>query len=152
MPSRCAPRTGEPLHRICKRSLDHVQRSHVTSAGEFQKRPWSRQSKIPATHGVMSLAFQMIRKRQDVIRLNVIEFQARRRPLQTLTGEVEEQHERIAIAGHRMRTDRALCDQTLGEELLNQRGKRWRLGAMALRIGHLPLNSSRKSLLPYNAA
>jgi hypothetical protein len=36
-----------------------------------------------------------------------------------LTGEIQKQHYRIAIASHRTRTDSALGDQILGEELLN---------------------------------
>jgi len=70
---------------------------------------------------------QMVKERQDQIGLNVSQRQAGRRLVQLVCGKVQEQNQCIAITGHRAWADRTLRDQILGEELLNQRGKRWRL-------------------------
>jgi hypothetical protein len=43
---------------------------------------------------------------------------------QALMGEVQEQHQGIAVGDHGMGADGTLADQILGEELLDQRGER----------------------------
>jgi len=65
----------------------------------------------------------MIEERQDQIGLKVGQPHVRRRPTQFAACEVQEQHQRIAVAGNRAGAERALRDQVLGEELLDQRGE-----------------------------
>ena len=81
---------------------------------------------------------QMVQERQDQLGLDVGQLQRRRRLAQPLAGEVQEQHQGVAVAGHGARAHRALRDQILGEELLHQRGERRRLSVQStLRMGHL---------------
>ena len=71
-----------------------------------------------------------------------------RRLAQRAAGEVQEQHQRIAVAGHRARAHRALRDQVLGEELLHQRGERRRLrcgGITHRRTSGCGMNDSKRS-------
>jgi hypothetical protein len=108
-----------------------VQRRHVAPAGELQERTQRGQPQVAAANRVVSLALQMIQERQDQIRLDVDQLQLLG-SLPSLAGEVQEQHQGIAVAGHRARAERALRNQVLGEELLNQRRRtmaawvRWR--------------------------
>ena len=101
-----------------------MQRGHVAPAGELQERAQRGQPQVAAANRVVPLVLQVIQERQDQLGLDVGESHGRRRLAQLAAGEVQEQHQRVAVAGHRARADRALRDQILGEELLHQRGER----------------------------
>ena len=61
----------------------------------------------------------MIQECQDQIGLDIDQSQGGRRLAQRAVGEVQEEHQRIAVAGYGARADRALLYEVLGEELLN---------------------------------
>jgi len=121
----------EALHRHGHRSLDGVQRRHVTPPGELQERPQGREPQVAAAHRVVPLTLQVCQELQDQFRRDVHELHGRRWPAQVLGRIPEEQRHRVAVAGHCSWVERALRDQVLGEELLHQRREAWR-GALAV--------------------
>jgi hypothetical protein len=85
----------------------------------------SGQAYIPAAHAQPSMLLEMIEKRHDQRRIDLLELQARRRRVQPLLRKRQEQPESIAIRTNRMRTNLTLLHQALREEPFQQRRKGW---------------------------
>ena len=113
-------RTLEALHRHAQRSLDDVQRRHVAPRRELEERTQRCQPQIAAAHRVVPLLLQVVQERQDQIGFDVGQAQCRGRLAQTLLGEVQEQHQGVAIGSDGAWAQGTLHDQIRGEELLDQ--------------------------------
>jgi len=95
-------------------------RNGAPTAGSSSKpTSWTGMEK-DASRSVVPLVLQVIQELEDQFGLDVDQPQGGGRLDQFAAGEVQEQHQRIAVAGHRARADCALRDEILGEELLNQ--------------------------------
>lgn len=60
-------RSLEALHGYAECALDGMLRQNVAAAGELKERSQCREAKLPATHGVMALLFEMIEEGEDQI-------------------------------------------------------------------------------------
>jgi hypothetical protein len=91
----------------------HVAKERVNS-GEAQ---------IAAANAQSPLPLELIEKRHDQRRVDLLEHQRVRRLLQTLLRELQKQAEGVAIGTDRVGADPALLHQTLDEETLEKRSK-----------------------------
>src|SRR5437660_12785856 len=86
----------------------------------------------------MALLFEMIEEGEDQIRGDVGQSNGGGSFVELSGGEVEEQHQPIAIAGDGAWTHGALRDQVLGEERLHERREGRGFGCSGLTHGALP--------------
>lgn len=108
-------RSLEALHRNPEGALNDLQRRHVPVGSEFQKRPQCRQTGIAATHGIVSLAFQVVEEGHDQIRRDIGQCHRGRGLPKAGLGKSEEQHERIAVGSDCLRTQGPVLRQLFGE-------------------------------------
>ena len=78
------------------------------------------QASVAGRDAVASLLFEVVQERADQRRVEVLEFEPGGWPAGPLLGECEQQRERVAIGGDRVRADAPLTDQPLGEERLKR--------------------------------
>ncbi len=128
----------EAFQRYAERALDDVQGQNVAAAGELQERAQCGQAQVAAAYAVVPMLFKMIEERQDQIRFDIGEPNGGGEFTELSRGELEEQHQPIAITGDRSRTHGALRDQVLGEERLHECREGRGLGCSGLTHGALP--------------
>lgn len=88
-----------------------------------------RKPRVPAAKAYAALCFQFLEESHDQRRIDLLELQVRRLPLEEPLCEEQELAEGIPIGFDGVRARLALIHQTLNEEVLQQ-------GRQAGRLGH----------------
>jgi hypothetical protein len=120
-------RPREPLAGHCQHPLNlGGVRRHLQ--GRVSKEGMEcGEAQIPGPHAG-PLPFQVIQKRDDQRRIQLLEAQPCRRAMQPVLGELQELAKGIAVGPHGVRTRLALLHETLGEEALQERREAGRRG------------------------
>ena len=78
---------------------------------------------IACTHAVVAFCFKVLEKRRDQGRVDIAEFELRRKFPQLHLSVTQQQAEGVTVGGQGMTAQAPLPDQPLGEELLDKRGE-----------------------------
>jgi hypothetical protein len=128
----------EPFQGHAQRLLDALQGGHVPACREFQESTQRHEPQIAGLHPIVTLLLQMIEERQDQVGRDVGQRQRGRGFAQALAGEIQKQHQGIAVGGDGVRAHGTLVDEVHREELLHQRRKRGGSRHLGLRHGRPP--------------
>jgi len=90
----------------------------VTERGEAKQRVDRRQSGVARADRVVALVLEMLEERGDQRRVEIVEVKPRRLFARSLLGEGQQQSQRVAVGGDRMRAGAALVREAVGEERL----------------------------------
>ena len=102
--------------------MEHIGRlvhGHEPEEGSDRGQP-----RIAAAGAVAALAFDVDQEVAHQVGVQIFDLEFRRRPAGPLAGEAQQQAERVAIAGDRVRARLHLGAEPVGEELLDERRKR----------------------------
>jgi hypothetical protein len=78
------------------------------------------QAQVAASRAVAPLLFYLIQEGADQGWIQICQSQLGRRFMHALLDKLQQQSERVAVRGDRVRADTALSDQALREETLQQ--------------------------------
>lgn len=76
--------------------------------------------RVACAYRIASAVFEVLQEFLDQRHVEVLDSELGRRAPDMLSGERQQQPERVTVTCHRMRTQTLLLEQALGEEALNQ--------------------------------
>jgi hypothetical protein len=93
-------------------------------SGVAKQRADRRQPRVAGGGAVRALALEVVQEGRDELGVEIVEPDLAGGPCEPLRGEREQEPERVAVGGDRVRARLALALQALGEERLHRRGAR----------------------------
>ena len=112
------------LRRDRQYPLDVMEVFGVSEGGVSEQRVDRCQAGVAGADAVAALALEVVEERGDQWRVQVADVELAWRVAKTRCGEREQQLERVAVGGDRVRAGAPLPDQPLGEERLQRRRER----------------------------
>ena len=128
----------EALHRHAQGTFDDMEGQDIAATGKLEEGAQSSESQVATAYRVMALLLKMVEEGKEQIRLDVGKAHGSWWLAEVSPGEAEEEHQPIAVAGYRARTDGTLGHEVLGEEQLYQHRERGGLGCTRFTHGALP--------------
>ena len=102
---------GDGQHPLDRRGVLGMAQGGVAEQGVDGGKPM-----VAGAHAVVAVAFEVLQERRDKRGVEVAEVEVAWLCAGPLGGEGEQQPERVAVSGDRVRAGPALADQPLGEE------------------------------------
>ncbi len=115
---------GEALGWNGQHSADRLRVLGMAQGGVPEQRTDGRQAGIPGPDAVAPIALEVVEEGADERRVDLADIERRWSCPGAVGGERQEQAERVAIGGDRLRARLALPDEPIGEERLEGRGER----------------------------
>jgi len=112
------PLAGDSQNALRLRHVFGFLQGHVAEEGMNRCQP-----SVAAACAIAPCVLQVIEKGDQEGHIDLSQSELRGLFLQTLLGKLQEQAERVAVTGDRMRTDTSLPNQSIREEPLEQPGK-----------------------------
>ena len=107
-----------------KDALCDGQQGWLAQRGVAQEGPDGGETEVARARRIAALCLEMVEETEDHRRVEIREGQCRGCSSGTLCRVSEKQHERVAVAGDRVRAGAALCDEAPMKEVLQECGKR----------------------------
>lgn len=122
---RAGPKAHQPviptLDRNRQYACGHIDTARIAQGHRTEKRADGGEPHIPGPHAVPTFLFDAVEKLQNGRSLHIGQREARRFFAHGALQELEQQPERIPIAGHGLWTDSSMGNQMLSEEKLQER-------------------------------
>jgi hypothetical protein len=115
-----------PLGRHGEDALAELEVLGVTRGGVAREGVDGGATGVARRCAVVSVGFEVVEEREDVINADVVEVESDDRTLAARGDESEKEHERVAVAAHGVRAHAADPGQVIGEEAAQCTGERSR--------------------------